>query len=207
MPKIQRGVAPTSGGNLFLRPEKTGTIVYLLTGPEGILSTPNMMSCFVTGNPPAPCNASWIQVPCDPGLELGIKTSYNAWVPVAVKEEGVLVTKVWQTNKTNHTALVNMAPDWDMVGLRVKIAMVNNRWGVTPMPPVKNGGPTKEEVAEAVANIPEENVLGALLGPEDAQGVKELLMKRLNVTTWGAVQTAFKVPVTEVDEDVEVEEI
>ena len=62
---------------------------------------------------------------------------------------------------------------------------------------------TQEELDELIASIPDDDAFGSMLGPDTVQGVKELLMKRLNVQTWQQVLSAFGVGSAE---DIELED-
>ncbi len=212
MAKFSKGGDVKAGnGGMFLTPDKDkGTIVYLLTDKDGIRWTANQVSCFVSNG--KPCNASWISVgKDDPGIaELGLKgDGYAAWIPVAIKENDEWVVKFWQTNKTNHSVVAGLEAEWPkVVGLRLKIAMVNKRWTVSALPPAAKGNPTDAELKELVSAIPDDDTFGEVLGPDNAQGVRELLMKRLNVPTWKQVLIAFGVKSSgDVDGDIEVEDV
>ena len=205
------GEVQAGSGGAFLTPDKEkATTVWLLGGKERIRWIANQASSFVQNG--KPCNASWATVgPDDPAYELGLKTDgYVAWVPVAVKSgDGGYEVKLWQTNKTNHAAIAEFEKEWDMDGLRMKILMVNKRWTVQALPPLAKDGPTKAQIAELTLKIPDDEAFGKLIGPDDANGVWELLMKRLGVATRNAVRTAYGVAqkAATADEDIEVEDV
>lgn len=205
------GEVQAGSGGAFLSPDKEkATTVWLLGGKERIRWIANQASCFVQNG--KPCNASWASVgPDDPAHELGLKADgYVAWVPVAVKNgDGSFDVKLWQTNKTNHASVAEFEKEWDMDGLRMKIVFgVNKRWTVSALMPHKDG-PSKEQLAELTAKIPDDETFGKLIGPDDANGVWELLMKRLNVSSRNAVRKAFGVAskAEGASDDIEVEDV
>ena len=199
------GNVAVGGAGLFLKPDKAGTIAYLLTDKDGIRWTNEQVQCFEQQGKPT--NVTWIKVGSDdPSGELGLKSDgYAAWVPVAVKgDSGAFELRYWQTNKTNHAALVALANDWpSLPGTRIKISFISGRWTVAALPPTTKGGITQEELDELIASIPDDDAFGSMLGPDTVQGVKELLMKRLNVQTWQQVLSAFGVGSAE---DIELED-
>lgn len=213
MGKLDVGMAPqSSGSQLFLKAEKTGTVVFLITGTDRYFSTNKQFSVFEKNG--GPCNATWITVgKNDPGFELGLKgDGYAVWVPVAVNVAGPKETpswevRIWQTNKTIHQALVNTESDTELVGMRIKISMTNNRWGFMNLGPnAKNPGPSEEEIEALVAEIPDDDTFGDLVSkPSTPADVKEFLMKKLNVANWNAVRSAFKLDTVATD-DMEVED-
>lgn len=204
------GDVKVGSGGVFLTPDKEkATTVWLLTGKEGIRWIDNQASCFTQNG--KPCNASWAVVgKDDPAYELGLKTDgYVAWVPVAVKNgEGGFDVKLWQTNRTNHATIVDFEKEWELVGLRMKIAMMNKRWTVSALPPHKDG-PSAAQLQELIAQIPSDEDFEKLIGPADANGVWDMLAKRLNVATKDQVRVAFGVAkkVAASDSDIEVEDV
>ena len=203
------GAVSVGGAGMFLKPDKAGTIAYLLADKDGIRWTSEQVQCFEQQGKPT--NVTWIKVgPNDPAGELGLKSDgYAAWVPVAVKgDSGEWEVKFWQTNRTNHAAIVALANDWpSLPGTRIKISFIGGRWTVAALPPAAKGNPSKAEIDELIAAIPDDDAFGAMLGPDNVEGVKELLMKRLNVTSWNQVLTAFGKKVEAADADIEVEDV
>ena len=203
------GDVQAGNGGVFLTPDKEkATTVWLLGDKDSIRWIANQASCFVQNGKPV--NASWASVgKDDPAHELGLKTDgYVAWVPVAIKNsDGGFDVKLWQTNKTNHAAIAAFEQEWEMEGLRMKIALINKRWTVSALPAHKEG-PSKAQIAELVAKVPSDEEFEKLIGPEDAKGVWELLMKRLNVNTIAQVRTAFGVASKAgAGDDIEVEDV
>lgn len=201
------GNVVASGAGMFLKPDKAGTTAWLLTDKDGIRWTSQQVQCFEQQGKPT--NVTWIKVgPDDPSVELGLKNdAYAAWVPVAVKGDNGWEVKFWQTNKTNHAAIVALENDWPQLpGTRIKISFISGRWTVAALPPLAKGGPTKDEIAELIASIPDDDAFGAMVGPDTADGVRQLLMKRLNVQTWNQVLTAFGKGGS-ASEDIEVEDV
>lgn len=188
------GNVPVSNGGIFYTPNKEKpNQVFLVGGPDFIRWIDTQASCFTQNG--KPCNASWACVgKDDPAHELGLQTNgYVAWVPVAVKNDsGGFDLKLWQTNRTNHAAIVEFAKEWAMNGLRMKI-LKTRVWTVAALPPLKEGGPNSEQLDELIGEIPTDEEFGKMIGPDDAKGVWELLMKRLNVNTIAQVRTAFGV--------------
>lgn len=205
------GDVKTGNGGIFLTPdkEKATTVWLAIDSKDKIRWSASQASCFTKQG--KPCNASWISVGNDdPAHELGLKTDgYVAWIPVVVKDsDGSWKIQIWQTNRTNHAAVAEFEKEWELFGLRMKILMVNGRWTVQALPPHKDG-PSKTQVEALLADIPNDEEFGKLVGPDDAEGVWQMLAKRLNVPGREQVRAAFGVAkkAAAADDDIEVEDV
>lgn len=131
--------------------------------------------------------AIWVEVENDPGRELGLKSRYLAFVPVAIKDDdGSKQVKYWLCPRTLHSQLHDFNEELGgtkgmILRLKREGKGIETRYSLIPMG-------SKEKVTE---ELPDEDTFLEQLGPEDAEGVKKLLIERMGVRDWDAVVEWF----------------
>lgn len=155
-----------------------------------------------------PVDASWLlHGEDDPAFELGIKPASTAWIWVAVPENGDLSPKILQISKGQYDMIYEgLANYYTLDGLCIVSdqPQAKGRWDMKAIPVPKalsafgTGNNLNPDVLERLrdgrysADLTErQEFMVKMMGPADNEGVKEMLMKRLDVGTWAEVLTKF----------------
>ena len=207
MGRLNKGATPTAGNNsdVFLKKEEKGSLIVLLVDKDGISSSDLQRTCFERNG--APCNASWIEVDNDPSKVLGDKIKARqtvVYIPVALNVGTAKApkweAKIWQTTKSMHLSILGLGETgWTIKGTQGRLFKNSQgRWEFSPTPvrPLSDA-----EVDALFAELPSDEELEKLTGPEDAEGVKAMLIKRCGVSDWNGVLKAFGVAVPDSDDE------
>lgn len=169
----------TPGAHLFWRPKPdSNQKVKILVDVDQIISAEQFALWEFN---PAPM---WVEVENDPGHTLsGVKSRYTAWIPVALKDDdGEKVVKMWVVPKSLHTQIYDMAQELEsseglIMSVKRSGSGIETRYTLIPTG-------KRETVTEELPDLKE---FEEMLGPEDAEGVKKLIMEKSGMSSWDDV--------------------
>lgn len=197
---LNTGNAPKSSGSADFRfkPDANGrTLIWFATNYSEMAW--GFWAGFFKSNKtnPAPIDISWVgaSANCEEmriATELGGKPVRKGFPLVIVKNnDGSFEVKLWEISATNLEVLRQWAVDdgVDLAGKAVIVQKVSNKWTVGISTSPKHKDLTAAELAGI--DLPDSEFVENFLGPADAEGVRNKIMERMNVTSWHDVRVGF----------------